>query len=201
LSDGPARLELIGFYNDYSNLTDICTLSSGCLTQDLDRQFDAGHARIYGVEAFAAHEVPLPGELSVPFTASYTFTRGQFLNSFDSQDPIYGVVTEGDTIPYVPAHQLGATLGLEHDRAGANVGISYVSAMREEAGDEPLDQVMATDELFVVDVSARFKVLDPLTIYGNVRNLLDDQYIVARRPYGARPNAPRWVQVGAKLAF
>lgn len=200
-SSGPARLEVIGFYNDYSNLTDICTLSSGCLTQDLDRQFDAGHARIYGVEVYAAHEVALPGELRLPFNASYTFTRGQFLNSFDSQDPIYGSVQAGDTIPYVPQNQVGASLGLEHDRAGGNVGISYVSAMREQAGDEPLDEVVATDELFVVDVSARVKVLGPLTIYGNVRNLLDDQYIVSRRPYGARPNAPRWLQVGAKLAF
>jgi Fe(3+) dicitrate transport protein len=36
------RAEWIGFYNHYTNLTDLCTLSSGCLSEDLDRQFDAG---------------------------------------------------------------------------------------------------------------------------------------------------------------
>ena len=49
--------------------------------------------------------------------------------------------------------------------------------------------------------SGRVKIVGPLSVYGNVRNILDDQYIVSRRPYGARPNAPRWIQVGAKLAF
>jgi Fe(3+) dicitrate transport protein len=36
-------------------------------------------------------------------------------------------------------------------------------------------------------------------VYVNVRNVLDSHYIVSRRPYGARPNAPRWVQVGVKV--
>ena len=30
---------------------------------------------------------------------------------------------------------------------------------------------------------------------------LVDAYIVSRLPYGARPNAPRWIQGGAKLEF
>jgi Fe(3+) dicitrate transport protein len=199
-SDGPARIELIGFYNDYSNLTDICTLSSGCLTSDLDRQFDAGRARIYGLEAFAAHELPL-GPVTLPFTLSYTLTQARFSNTFTSRDPIYGSVRDGDDLPYVPEHQLGATVGVDHERAGGGVSLSYVSPMREAAGDEPLGDVVATDELFVVDVSARVLVFGPFSVYGNVRNLLGDQYIVSRRPYGARPNAPRWFQAGAKLAF
>jgi Fe(3+) dicitrate transport protein len=81
------------------------------------------------------------------------------------------------------------------------VGVAYVGAMRESAGDEPLDETLATDEQFVVDLSGRVLVTGPLSVYGNVRNLLDGRHIVSRRPYGARPNAPRWIQVGAKLAF
>lgn len=48
------RAELIGFFNDYSNLTDVCTLSSGGLDSNLDRQFDAGKANVYGIEASAS---------------------------------------------------------------------------------------------------------------------------------------------------
>lgn len=50
-------------------------------------------------------------------------------------------------------------------------------------------------------VGSKIMPLEFLTIYGNIRNLLDTQRIVGRRPYGARPNAPRWVQVGVKLEF
>jgi Fe(3+) dicitrate transport protein len=198
LSRGRGRAEVIGFYNDYSNLTDICTLASGCLSDDLDRQFDAGEARIYGFEASAEQEFPL-GKLKLPASVSYTLTRGEFARSFESDDPIYGDVAEGDEMPYLPRHQLYAMLALEHARAGGGVGVAYSSRMREEASGGALEDVLATDELVTVDVSSQVKVWGPLTIYGNVRNLLNDQSIVSRRPYGARPNAPRWVQVGAKI--
>ncbi len=199
-SSAPTRAEVIAFYNDYSNLTDQCTLASGCVEQNLDRQFDAGEARIYGFEASAEDEVPV-GPVRFPFTVAYTFTRAEFESTFDSEDPIYGKVEKGDEMPYVPRHQLNASLGIENDDAGAVVGLNYVSAMRETAGTEPLDEVMATDEQLTLDVGARYKVLKPLTLSVNVRNLLGAEDIVARRPYGARPNAPRWVQVGAKLEF
>jgi Fe(3+) dicitrate transport protein len=197
-SRGPARLELIGFYNDYQNLTDICTLSSGCFSDNLDRQFDAGEARIYGVEAFAGHTLTL-GALKVPFSVAYTYTRASFSSSFTSQDPIYGRVTDGDEIPYVPRHQLNATLGAELERASAYVSFGYVSRMREIAGQGPLDDTLATDRQTWVDVGTQARVWGPLKLYANVRNVLDERDLVSRRPYGARPNAPRWLQVGAKV--
>jgi Fe(3+) dicitrate transport protein len=51
------------------------------------------------------------------------------------------------------------------------------------------------------DAGARYRVLEPLDIYLNVRNVFDSHALVARHPFGARPNAPRWVQVGAKVKF
>jgi Fe(3+) dicitrate transport protein len=200
-SEGPLRAELIGFFNDYSNMTSICTFASGCTTDNEERQFNFGEAHVYGLEAFAGHDVPLPAKLTLPFFASYTFTRGTFQNDFSSAAPAYGNVQKGDEIPYIPKHQLNASVGLEHERAGGYVAVSYVAAMREEAGSEPLDQTVATDEQFIIDVGARLKVTGGLSLYANVRNLMNEAYIVSRRPYGARPNAPRWVQGGAKLEF
>jgi len=194
------RAEVIGFFNDYSNLTDICTLSSGCLTDDLDRQFDAGRAHIYGVEAYATHELPA-GPVKIPVTVAYTFTRARFQNTFQSQDPIYGAVTEGDEIPYVPRHQASASLGIEGKIGGAVAGVTYVSPMREQAGSEPLEDSMHTDEQFLLDVGGRLRVYGPVSVYANARNVLNSHYIVSRRPYGARPNAPRWVQAGARVDF
>ena len=196
-----ARAEIIGFYNDYSNLTDVCSLASGCLTEDLDRQFDAGEARIYGVEAFASVDVELGGTLHLPVSAAYTFTRGLFENDFQSQDPIYGLVAKGDEVPYLPRHQLSTNVALEHAIAGGYVGLSYVSAMREEAGSEPIENALATDELFTLDAGVSYRVIEEIELYFNVRNLLEAQSIVSRRPYGARPNAPRWLFIGAKASL
>jgi Fe(3+) dicitrate transport protein len=198
---GKLRAELIGFFNDYSNLTDICSFATGCLNDDLDRQFDAGDAHIYGVEAFTSVEVELGASLRLPLSAAYTYTRGEFLNDFQSQDPIYGLVSEGDEIPYLPRHQLSANAAIEHPRAGGYAAVTYTAAMREVAGSGSLDDTLATDEQVGVDAGVSYRIIDAVELYFNVRNLLDAQNIVSRRPFGARPNAPRWLFVGAKASL
>jgi len=197
---GPARAEVIGFYNDYTNLTDVCTLSSGCSDADVDRQFDAGAARIYGVEAFIDYEAPL-GVWTLPLALAYTLTDTEFRSDFASEDPIFGEVARGDEMPYVPRHQLSAMLGLEHARAGGAVSFNYVSAMREQAGSEPLASVLATDTQLTLDLAVRYRVLDPWELYATCRNLLDAHPVVSHRPFGARPSAPRFIQVGTKLTL
>jgi len=197
---GPLRLESVGFYNDYENLTDYCTQSSGCEGAMVDTQYDAGEARIYGVEVLADHELRLR-EYKLPLSLAYTFTRAEFLQSFRSQDPIFGNVRKGDEIPYVPEHQLRAQVGVEHPGGGLNLAVTYVGAMREVPGTGSLDRTIATDAQFIVDAAAQAKIWGPLSLYANIQNLLDSRYIVSRRPFGARPNAPRWAHVGLKAAF
>jgi Fe(3+) dicitrate transport protein len=196
-SPGRSRLELIGFLNDYSNLTDVCTFSSGCLNDDLDRQFDAGEASIYGFEAFASHELRF-GQIKLPLSAAYTFTEAEFQSTFQSSDPIYGSVEDGDELPYIPRHQLNVTAGLDSRWFGASASLTYVAAMREEAGSAPFSESLVTDEQLDVSLGADVRILENLKVYANVRNLLNARDIVARRPYGARPNAPRWIQLGVK---
>ncbi|MBX3225494.1 MAG: TonB-dependent receptor [Labilithrix sp.] len=197
---GSSRAELIGFFNDYSNLTDTCTLASGCVDANLDRQFDAGRARVYGLEAFAAHEQRI-GSFRVPVSAAYTLTYGEFLSDFTSQDPIYDVVRAGDELPYLPRNQLNVTAAVEHARAGVNAAFNYVAPMREQAGNLPIERAVATDEQVWVDFGAYVNALRWLRIYANLRNAFGAENIVGRRPYGARANAPRWLQVGMKVHF
>ncbi|MBN9164312.1 MAG: ligand-gated channel protein [Myxococcales bacterium 68-20] len=197
---GSSRAELIGFYNDYSNLTDVCTLASGCVSTNLDRQFDAGKARIYGLEAFVAHEQRV-GAFRVPVSAAYTLTYGEFLNDFTSQDPIYGVVRKGDELPYIPLNQLNVTLAVEHRRAGINGAFNYVAPMREQAGNVAIERAVATDEQVWLDLGGYVNVSRWLRVYTNLRNAFGAENIVGRRPYGARVNAPRWLQVGLKFQF
>jgi Fe(3+) dicitrate transport protein len=104
-------------------------------------------------------------------------------------------------MPYVPAHQLSATFGIAQRRFSLFALVNYVARMREQAGSAPLSEVLATDEQFVVDLAARVPVAGGLSLHADVRNVFDAAYIVSRRPYGARPNPPRWIQAGAKLEF
>jgi hypothetical protein len=38
-------------------------------------------------------------------------------------------------------------------------------------------------------------------VYVHLRNITNAHDIAARRPFGARPNAPRWLQAGLKASF
>ena len=204
---GATTLELIGFFNDYSNLTSICTIASGCVQDDVGRQVDVGAAHIYGLEAFAAHELPA-GPVKVPFTVAYTLTKSSLASDFASTDPSLGNVRSGDELPYLPLHQLVATVGVETGRVGGVISANYISRMHECAGICTLGEGVSvtsgdlmTDSQFWLDAGASWRALRYLSFYANLRNVLGAENLVARRPYGARPNAPRWLQVGAKLDF
>ncbi len=195
---GATRAELIGFYNDYSNLTDVCTLASGCVAVNLDRQFDAGRARIYGLEAAVVHDQRVTPTIHLPMSAAYTLTYGEFRNDFSSSDPIYGDVRAGDAIPYIPRNQLNVTLAAEHRRAGINGAVNWIAPMREQAGSAPISESVATDEQVYLDLGAYVGIFRWLRVYANLRNALGAENIIGRRPYGARVSAPRWFQVGLK---
>jgi Fe(3+) dicitrate transport protein len=200
------RAETVFFYNDYKNLTDICTESSGCTGANpenggqLNQQYSAGAARTYGLEVLLEHELPI-NVWRVPLGVAYTWTKSYFEESFTSQDPIFGSVQKGDEMPYVPRNQVRISAGVEHPRAAFNANFTYVSREREVAGRGNLSDTIATDAQTLVDIAASAKVWGPLSIYANLYNLFDSQYIVARRPFGARPNAPRWFHAGIKAVY
>jgi Fe(3+) dicitrate transport protein len=192
--------EVMGFYNDYGNMTDVCTFATGCTGDDVDRQFSAGEARIYGVEALAKYDVHVDA-FTFPLAANYTWTRGEFANSFSSADPIFGNVEARDELPYVPRHQWRFSVAAEHTNGSVFVAGNYVSAMREEAGRQPLNETVATESLFTMDVGATLSMGHPFEMYANVNNVLNEQKVMSHRPFGARPNAPRWIHAGLKAKF
>ena len=139
------RAEAIGFLNDYYNLTSICTLSSGCGTNELDQQFEAGGARVWGLELFTQAEPRLDRNFTFPIRGSYTYTNTQFLNDFKSGDPTWGNVKGGDEFPYVPRHQASGSVGVDHRRFGVYASGTFVDSMREVAGTGEPDRYRRTD--------------------------------------------------------
>ena len=70
---GAARAEVIGFYNDYIEPHRRLHASrAAASTTNLDRQFDAGEARIYGLEAFAELAPLRSAPFTLPLTLAYT---------------------------------------------------------------------------------------------------------------------------------
>ena len=195
------RFEVVGFLNAYSNLTDICTFSNGCLNDELDRQVDAGKARILGVEAFAEKTFRPGGGVTFPTSVAYTFTQTRLLEDFRSADPQFGVVRAGDEMPYVPRHQVFATAGVESALGGVHLSATFIDTMREEAGQGEPAPGTATQAQLTFDLNASWSFAKKGELYLSARNLLDNQVIVSRRPYGARSNAPRAVLLGLKYSL
>ena len=198
-----ARLEAIGFFNDYQNLTATCTIAT-CGPQLEGAQTDAGRAHIYGAELFGRAEPIVGRGYVIPLMFAYTYTRSKLLQVFDSEDPTLMGAQVGDELPFVPRHQASATVAFETPHASLAVAGTYVSEMREHAGAPGQPSTPAeplTDRSFLLDVTARVPVTAAGQVYFSVRNLLGAEDIAARLPFGARPVAPRWIQVGTQWSF
>lgn len=192
--------EVTRFISDYHNLSGACTFSSGCDEQNIDNQFNAGRARITGVEASSKISIPTPIDLTIPVGLTYTFTRTVLLESFESDNPQLGTVHAGDELPYVPKHQAAGTVGfLSKEWGGLNIGFSYVEGTREKAGSGEPPPGGETDSYVVIDLSASLRLLPELSLYGKVENLLNNDYIASRSPFGARPGRPRFIYGGVKI--
>lgn len=189
-SGAPGRVEAVLFYSDYSNLTSECTFSAGCAGADLGRQINAGEVEITGLEASWSRGWQLGPSLALPVGVNYTFTETEFLEAFTSVNPQFGAVALGDELPYVPRHRANVTVGLAAARWGVNVSATYQSRMRDVAGAGSLGLDEGSDKYTVVDVAAHFDLSEALRLAGRVDNVLDEEYVVARRPFGARPGRP-----------
>lgn len=199
---GPSAIEAIGFLVEYENIVGTCTASTGgdCIIGD---QFDGGRARVHGLEFVASHDLgqTLGTRLSIPVSAVYTWTEGEFRTSFQSAFSEWGNVTKGDELPYVPEHQLTLNAGLEGQAWRLFLTVNYVDRARAVAGSGAIAANERVDSRTLVDLSGEYDLNEMLHLFASVENLGDEIYNVALRPAGARPGAPRTVLAGVKLRF
>jgi len=192
--------EAIGFFSDYSNLIGTCTFSTGCNAAQVDTEFNGGSVHSYGAEAMATAELRT-GQLRFPVRVSYTFQRSVFQSPFTSSNPQWGDVMQGDRLPYLPSHQLNVQTGVRHDRWQLALSGRYNSAMRDVAGQGQAADHELTDAAFIMSAAAHYNVPRWGKLYLTVENVLNESFITSRRPFGARPGAPRLIVVGYKNSF
>jgi Fe(3+) dicitrate transport protein len=192
--------ELVGFVSDYSNLVGTCTGSTGgnCNIGD---QFDAGQARVGGLEASVSYDFGQGGTIAIPVSLAYTWTRAEFRESFSSSFEEWGDVESGDRLPYLPEHLLNAQAGLVGERWRVGLAANYIDQMRSVAGSGAIPAGEGTDSVLLWDVTGAVRIHDQVELYARVENLTDETYVVARRPAGARPGLPRSAFMGVRLSF
>jgi Fe(3+) dicitrate transport protein len=187
------------FFSDYSNILGRATLATGeSGSGDL---FNGGRVEVFGVEA--AVDLELSRYLEFPFRlpvrAAYTFNRGTFLTSFQSQFDPWGEVSGGDRLPYLPEHLFSGRVGVEDAAWKAALSWTGAGAMRTEAGRGPIPDGTGADRFIVFTLSGEVSVGSRTAVYGAVQNLADREYIVSRRPAGARPGLPRTLSLGIRI--
>lgn len=190
---------VVGFFNDYSNLKGTCTFSSGCL-QTLDQEFNGGEVDVLGVE-FSTRRTFDIGSLKLPVSLVYTATDTEFQTDFRSDFSQWGTVSAGDELPYIPENQLTLSVGVEGNNWRTEVSYKYVDEMLEAAGANTELSGVYTDTVNQFDISAWYQWSKALETYFKVDNLTDQQDIVSRRPFGARPSKPRHISIGMKYQF
>lgn len=192
--------EVVGFYNQYSNLLGSDSAASGG-TGSLD-QFNAGEVNVYGLEVLLNYDfLRNNANWNLPIALGYTFTDTEFLTSFDSDEGIWGEVTEGDEIPYISKHQANASMTLENKHFLLALNGRYNGAFRTVAGTGDIPANQKVDGNIVIDFSGKYFATKYLALTGRIINLLDNTYAVSRTPAGLRPGHPFGIYGGIELQF
>ena len=191
--------KLIGFYNDYMNITGLCSFSSGCQVSELDKAFHGGRAKIYGFEGLIGKNLSL-FSFQIPISLNYSMVRASFLENRRSNYSAWGIgeILKGDPLPYLPQHKVSLSLGIIRDSLSSTLVYNGQSSVYDQSVREGRKTIAGYG---VWDWVAQYRYSESGRVFLRVENLLNNNYIVSLRPYGARPGKPQLLSVGLSHVF
>lgn len=186
-----ARLEVTGFLSNFSNQVIIATGPSAEANLT-----DAGATNLVGLESatLVSLDKALKWATIVELGARYTLSRATFR---------YGP-NAGNFLPYAPQHAFNTNLDVEHPSGiGGQIAYSFTGPQFADAAnlrDEDVTGVVGRlDSRHIVDATVHYKHRPTgLSFRLTVKNLLDADYIIARRPEGIFAGAFRMILLGAR---
>lgn len=186
------RLEATGFLSNFSNQVIVATgptASEAVLT-------DAGATNLYGLESASVlalnkiFEFPTTVELG----ARYTYAHSTFR---------YGP-NAGKFLPYAPQHSFNTNFDVEHASGlGGQIAYTFIGEQFADAANTREESVTGLVGVLgprhIVDATLHYKHRPSgLTFRLTAKNLLDVDYIIARRPEGIFPGPFRQILVGVR---
>jgi Fe(3+) dicitrate transport protein len=185
------RAEATGFLSNYQNQVSLNPNVTGEVALS-----DVGATNIVGAEtgwALAIHrmlEIPTVVELG----ARYTYSRATFR---------YGTFG-GNLLPYAPEHSVNANLDVEHASGfGGQIAWAFVGPQFTDGANTLQEDVFGLvgriAPRHVLDVAAHYRLRRAgLSFRLSVKNLLDETYIIARRPEGIFAGPYRQILLGVR---
>ena len=140
---------------------------------------------VNGFEFFIDGNFYKDEKLVLPFSLSYTFTNAKFLSNFESNVGIWGDVSNGDFIPYIPQHQINSNLSIKYRKSELNLSVNYNGSFF--TNNQHVDKIQSN---LVFDLSIFHKINKNVSLNSKIINLLNNKYIVSNVPADIRPGHP-----------
>ena len=195
-TSGRTAIEAIYFLSDYDNLLGQCTASSGAQCNPGD-SFNGNAATVQGLELTAQRDFATQTGLTFSVNLNYTYLDGQFDTDI-ADTAFFGDVRAGDPIPYLPQHQLHIGLGFLTSHWSHYLDFSYQDAVCVKAS---CNLYETTESQATLDLSSHYELNAQTSIFAKIENLADQTNLVARQPYGARPNRGRTMAFGFSVSL
>lgn len=192
--NGVFHSEAIGFYSDFSNKAEICSLATPCANGQTSGSSSIGGAVVKGLE-FQAGSLFTVGNFYIPVDLMYTYTKAETTSD-------NGAVS-GLTLQSIPENIFSLRVGLEHNNGWNNYAVAkYIDKTCAVLGCNKSNNAFdETDALTTFDFISRYQFDKGPEVFMKVVNVFDRQEIISRSPYGARPNIERTVWAGILVDF
>ncbi|MEL7798922.1 TonB-dependent receptor family protein [Idiomarina loihiensis] len=196
-NQGSFFAEAIGFYSDFSDTTQQCSIANPCDNGAESGSYVLGESTVTGLELQASNTFEL-GQFLMPVDFAYTYTKGEI-----SQDNVVTGLMDGDELNDIPQNTFSVRIALDNNKGWVNYVVGkYIDEMCVSVGcNRDNSRFNKTESLFVTDFVSRYEVDNNMAVYFKVENLFDQQKIVARSPHGARPNKPQTASLGVEYTF
>jgi len=187
-------LEAIGFYSDFSNKAENCSVGSPCTNGDTSGRFVTGAAEISGLELQARKAFQLDN-YTIPLQLAYTFTNAEISENNAS-------FTQGDELKDIPENILSLQVGYEQASGWNSYAVAkYQDSMCVTTGCNSTNSLETTEPLVTLDLISHIPLKRDVKFIVKAENVFDEQKIVSRTPDGARPNKPVTLSMGMKVDF
>ena len=186
---GATEGSLIGFYSDYDHLIGRCRVSDPNCTPG--SEFNGGQVNIGGLEISFMHKRAHTDASRLEIALSYTYTESEFGETFLSGFSQWGLVREGDELPYIPKDVGNFRVSFFYGSWSVEGSVDFQSEMREVPGIGEVSDDLHADDITTLDLTGSYQFSDALKLQVMLLNATDEAAIVSHRPFGARPNRPR----------